>query len=224
MATYTINTSIIHSSLKYVNSNFKLTVKLSKWIYEELVKINYKDSKLLKSLDLKCYDIIESILYLVENKNNFSRRLIDGYSLKDDTSELLNLIPMFIKFDIYIGINNKIFISNACYHRRIDILKLLITHKEISQSTKDTLLLDECTRGCYEIIEILIDNGANIYYSRHCPILVACINKNIQIVKLLIKRGKYNKDMIIKEIPKYQLKCLGKRGLDNLFKMIKNES
>jgi hypothetical protein len=52
-----LNTSIIHSSLKYLKT-FNLAIKLSIWIYEELIKINYNDSKLEKAFEKKDLELI----------------------------------------------------------------------------------------------------------------------------------------------------------------------
>jgi hypothetical protein len=52
------NTSIVHSSLKYLKT-FNLVIKLSRWIYEELIKINYNDSKLKKALKIEDFEIVK---------------------------------------------------------------------------------------------------------------------------------------------------------------------
>jgi hypothetical protein len=41
-----MNTYIVESSLKYIKNNYKLIVKISRWIYFELIKINYSNSKI----------------------------------------------------------------------------------------------------------------------------------------------------------------------------------
>src|SRR3982750_878448 len=63
-----INTSIIVSSLKYLKK-YELIIKLSKWINEELIKINYIDLKLEKVLEKKDLEVIKEIIHLNENKN-----------------------------------------------------------------------------------------------------------------------------------------------------------
>jgi hypothetical protein len=70
-----MNTSIVHSSLKYINNNYNLIVKLAKWIDEELNLINYSDLKLNKALLVKDIEIIKSIIKYVKDKNIMNKYL-----------------------------------------------------------------------------------------------------------------------------------------------------
>lgn len=69
-----INVSIICSSLKHLKK-YKLVVKLSRWLYEELSIFNYKDSKLEKALSMKDIVVIKSVINRVEDKNIMNKCL-----------------------------------------------------------------------------------------------------------------------------------------------------
>lgn len=77
-----MNVSLICLSLKYLRTNYRLVSSVSKWIHFELSKMNFKESKFIKSLEKENLEIIKDLIKFNENKiilneylTNFSGRL-----------------------------------------------------------------------------------------------------------------------------------------------------
>jgi ankyrin repeat protein len=111
-----MNISIVVLSLKYLNE-FSLCVKLSKWIYEELVLINYCDIKLKYAYKRKNIEIFKYLINLVKNK-----RLLDKY--------LFDYVHDFEIFKLLIDngadINYKNILKHAYHNNHYNSIKLLI--------------------------------------------------------------------------------------------------
>jgi hypothetical protein len=73
-----MNTSIIVLSLIYLKK-YELIIKLSRWIYKELIKINYSNLKLKKALEKKDLEIIKRIVHLNVDKNILNKYLVTYY-------------------------------------------------------------------------------------------------------------------------------------------------
>jgi hypothetical protein len=100
-----MNVSIVYSSLKYINNNFKLIVKLSNFINSSLIQLNYKDKKLNKALKLKDFDVIKNIINLVEDEymlidNVMKTYINDFYVIKLKKDYILIHSSRFDDFDI----------------------------------------------------------------------------------------------------------------------------
>lgn len=71
------NTFIIHLSLKHLKNNYRLVVKLSKWINEELINICYSsDNKFIRASFQNDLEVIKLLIYLVQDKNMLTEYLL----------------------------------------------------------------------------------------------------------------------------------------------------
>lgn len=77
-----MNVSLICLTLKYLRTNYKLISCTCKWIYFELSKMNFSESKFIKALEKENLEIIKDLIKFNENKDildkylaNFSERL-----------------------------------------------------------------------------------------------------------------------------------------------------
>jgi hypothetical protein len=176
---YEMNNFLIVSSFKYIN-NYRLIVKLSNWIYEELKIMKYNDSKLLKSLYFMHDDITQSIINFVSNKNILDKYFSDRLSDKTPFPRLIttNIVKLFIEMNINIHMKDDLFFQRSCF------------------------------LNCIDIVVILLDNGSKI--NDQLILKCADRKKwNNETLKLLLMKGNYNKekisDMARKKIIKLRL-------------------
>uniref|UniRef100_A0A6G6ABT9 Ankyrin repeat-containing protein n=1 Tax=Borely moumouvirus TaxID=2712067 RepID=A0A6G6ABT9_9VIRU len=93
---------------------------------------------------------------------------------------------------IQITINNDVVITDKCFIRacragNYQIVKLLIENGANVNYNDDKALYECCFEGHYELCELLLDHGANIK-SGKC-LVIACQVADIKIVRLLLRYG-----------------------------------
>jgi hypothetical protein len=152
-----INTFIIVSSLKYLKT-FHI-VKLSRWIYEELINICYSDSKFRRASCINDLEVIETIIHLVQNKDLLTYRM-QKYINAPNTLKLL------IKYGANIHYDNeyelRFMCDNTHYVWSYDIIKLLLDSGADVHINNERPLFNSCRNGCKDTIKLLLDNGAKV--------------------------------------------------------------
>ena len=101
--------------LKYLSDNFKLTVKLSKWI----VDFYYSDSKLEKALIKQDLEIVKILISLVRNKNVLNKYLLI------DNIDLTNLL-LKNGAEIYFNYKNNVLTSYSIVNDQSNLVELLL--------------------------------------------------------------------------------------------------
>lgn len=132
-----INISLIVLSLKYINDNYKNVSSVSKWMYEELVKSQYDDCKLVKSLNKLDLESIDLLI-----KSSRDKRIINdlfSYALLSNKSQddLLKIIKIFVNNNnTDIHADNKLILMQASFFGYHDIIKFLIDNGVDGSSRK----------------------------------------------------------------------------------------
>jgi ankyrin repeat protein len=195
-----MNLYIINSSLKYLNNNYKLVVKLSKWFYEDLILINYSENKLVKCFERKDLDCVKIIIHLNQNKDILNLNLY--YS--DD----LDIIKLLVENGADIHKNDDyilhfVVIQNQSY----EIIEFLVKNGANVNASHGEIILDACNNGRADIIKLFLDNGftynldevlkRSCYYGYY-DIVELLINYNINITQEILDVVKYsdNQDII----------------------------
>jgi len=150
--------------LKYINDNYKLTSKLSKQIFNYMVEINYKDSKLEKALDIADLKIIELLI-----KFDLKKKVIYDFLFKTNLyfnnekseTDFIKMLKIFIKNDVDIHFKNEYMLRFACMYGSHDIVKFLLKNGADIHYNDDEAL--RCASGLYKmkICELLLKNGAD---------------------------------------------------------------
>lgn len=157
--TLILNTSLIVLSLKYINVRYENISNVSKWIFDELIKTQYKDSKLSSALNRLDLESIDLLIKLNRDKRVVNDLFIYTLFKNKFQNNLLEIIDIFI--------NNN-----------VDI------HME-----DELILMQSSRFGYYEAIQFLIDNGVNIRANNDEALRLASYNSHFKICDLLIKNG-----------------------------------
>jgi ankyrin repeat protein len=156
-----INISIVHSSLKYLKT-FNLVIKLSRWIYEELIKINYNDLKLEKILEKRDLELIKE----------------SGCGLEDKV--------LIIHLNVDKNILNEHLIK---YYDNYELIKLLLENGANVHVNNDNSLIYASNYGYVRIVKLLLEYGANVHVYNDCPLRLASRFGYDKVVKLLLEYG-----------------------------------
>lgn len=113
----------------------------------------------------------------------------------------------------------KIYITNTIYHSSSEILKLILNYRHIdlnyTDEDGDSPLLYACKFNSVEIIKILLDNGAKyIITTDDSPLQIAVQNRNLDIVRYLLKRFP---DLVTRDIYAFIHAC--KKGNMDMVKL-----
>lgn len=87
-----MNTFIICLSLKYLRKNYNLISNVSKWIYFELTKLDYKESEFIESLDKKDLETIKNLIKFNEDIDLISEYLINYCASPGGYSDIVQLL------------------------------------------------------------------------------------------------------------------------------------
>jgi ankyrin repeat protein len=156
-----MNTFIIHSSLKYLKIFH--VVKLSKWIYEELLIINYSDSKLEIALETGDLEVVDSLINLIQNKN-----LLNKYVYSKIYTFNSHFLKLFIKYGLDIRQNDDCLLRNSSEYGHIDIVKILLKKGANIHARNDWSLYYATVNGYYDIGRLLLHCGADIKVLDEC--------------------------------------------------------
>jgi ankyrin repeat protein len=79
---------------------------------------------------------------------------------------------------------------NACFYNNLEMAKSLIENENSAETDLDPLLLDAIEEERYEIVEYLIEKGADVHYKDEKPIRLAVeYNYDLDIAKFLVENG-----------------------------------
>src|SRR5580704_12154089 len=129
-----MNTSIVNLSLKYIkNNNYNLIIKLSKWIYEELILIKYNDSKLNKALEVEDIEVIKILINLVQNKN-----LLNKYMYKFINK--IHILKLFLENGANVHTSNDEALIWSTRYGYYKVVKLLLKNGANIHANNDEAL------------------------------------------------------------------------------------
>lgn len=199
--------------LKYLRNNYEFTSNLSKWIFNELVKINYSNNKLSKALDKRDFEIIKILIKFNKDINLLSDYLVRYCRSKEKYFDVIELLVKngTKRSKKFIHCWNDRALGWACTNGYTDVAKLLIENGAYIHSQNNKVLSFACANGRIDIVKLLIESGMNEPYSMQVievdprnlcmafrvtkvidfiridiPFMQACIHDHIDIVKLLI--------------------------------------
>jgi ankyrin repeat protein len=177
-----INTSIVHSSLKYLKV-FNI-VKLSKWINEELIKINYSDLKLEKALEKKDLELIKEIIYLNVDKN-----ILNKYLIKYKYYKNYELVKLLLEngADVHVENDCSLRWASCCGHDKV--VKILLENGADVHADDDKALRLASYYGHDKVIKLLLENGADIHSNNDYALRFASNFGYDKIVRLLLENG-----------------------------------
>lgn len=185
--------------------SFRLVSSLSRWLFEELVNINYKDSVLSTSLDRQDIDAVQSIIHLMKDKvtlNNFIRRCYF-----ENTKISYKLAKILIKNGANIHIRNNHLLINACKNGDYDLVKILIDNHASIYARNHEALRFAIIKNHNDIIDLLICkcycNDLHIVYfivkqisirtilnlKNNHLLIYSCEVGDYDVAKLLIQNG-----------------------------------
>jgi hypothetical protein len=174
-----MNTSIVYSSLKYLNNNFKLIVQLSIHIYDKLVDFNYDDYKLCLSFEKKDTEVIKSIIKFIQDKD-----LFDVYLWRIKDSEVVKLI-----LDIGVEQGTKFRTLKKLIINKVDainIVKLILDDKVYDIQT----LLEYASRNAdSKMIKLLLNYDVNPNMNGNKALWSAFYQNEKETGKLLLERS-----------------------------------
>lgn len=128
--------------------------------------------------------------------NDFVCKILNNNDTHSKITTLETIIEKAIQCNmveiIKIAIDEKIFIHNkylvlACTINAYDIVKLLLDNGADVNYQNNQALYECCSEGYYDICQLLLDHGADITSGR--SLVVACKYGNVDIVQLLLSRG-----------------------------------
>lgn len=181
-----LNVFLICLSLKYLNNNYENISDVSKWIFNEMIKVQYNDSKLFKSLNKLDFETSKILLKFVKNI-----QIIDDYLLEIFREEFIHCYNI-VKFLLYnqIHINSDWMLIHACEQNQLDVIKLLLDNGANIHIKHEYPLYSACRDGYTEIVKLLLDKGAKITNKRRYTVLEnAIIHDHYHLVKILIGNG-----------------------------------
>lgn len=171
-----MNQAMISLSLKYINKNYELMSNISKWVHSELIKYNYNELKLTRSLDRKDLEIIKILIVFNDNTTRST------FTLKGENS-------IEITFDL--DLLTKYLFTYCTHNNELEIIKLLIDNGA-SVCKRNYPLRVASLNNYIDIVKLLIDNGA--ITEDDGPLQIAIANNFINITKLLMNNGLKIKD------------------------------
>jgi uncharacterized protein YaaW (UPF0174 family) len=148
-----INTSIVHSSLKYINNNFELIVKLSNWIYNELRNINCNQLKLNNLLDKSKIEQVELLI-----KTNDVKDLLNNYILTTSSKIKYEVVELLIKYNVNIHIEEEKLLFIACRFGDCDIVTTLINNGADIETYGQLAMLEAWLHG-HKLVVCLINQS-----------------------------------------------------------------
>lgn len=187
-------TSIVFDRLKFVEY----------FIQNRDIDVTQHDNKAIKAAATYCNDI--RIIDLLINHgadihadNDYALRM-SFYNVNyhksiiiSDFEERYNIVEYFVKRGANVNTDNDYIIRYICYHAHnnvYNILNLLIKHGSNIHADDDFALRTLCHKhDNLESIGILLETGANPNAKSGEPIKSAILNKDSDVLKLLIKYG-----------------------------------
>jgi hypothetical protein len=182
-----INTSIVHSSLKYLKT-FNIAVKLSRWIYEELIKINYSDLKLEKIFKKKDLEIIKESGYGLEDEVliihlNVDKNILNKYLVKYYND--YELVKLLLENGADVHSENNYVLRWASYCGHDTVVKLLLENGADVHAADDEALMWTSYHGYDKVVKLLLENGANVHAKNDFSSRWASENKHEKVVEIL---------------------------------------
>jgi hypothetical protein len=171
-----INTSIIHSSLKYLKT-FNI-IKLSRWIYEELKSINYNDLKLKKAFKKKDLEIIKEIIHLNVNKELLNKYLTRYYNDYE-------LVKLLLENNANVHSDNDYALRCASYEGHDKVVKLLLENGADIHAKNDLSLKWASGCGHNKVVKLLLENGADVHVDDDLSLKWASYYGYDKVVKIL---------------------------------------
>lgn len=161
------NISLIVLSLKYINVKYENISNTSKWIYEELIRNQYKDSKLKRVLDNNINDLRKIDLEIIDSIVKFNQ----------DENVIINFLSECL--------------SCLFCRKEYIFLKLLqiLINNNINICIGNLILIEASDLGYYNIVKLLIENGADVNAEDNEALRRAGNNFHFKICNLLIKNG-----------------------------------
>src|SRR5271163_273391 len=133
-----MNISIIYSSLRYVNDNYKLLVYFIGYT-DELVQVNYSDDKLKRSLKKWDYEIAEIIITFIKDKSILTSFLTDDlFEYVGDVLYLIKLLLNNAAAEVHTVINSSLIW--ASYYGYDNVVELLLKNGADVHSLYDQAL------------------------------------------------------------------------------------
>lgn len=175
-----LNISLVHLSLKFIKKNYSSVSRVSRWIYFELSKFNYKESKFIKSLNRKDIKSIKILINFNENINLLSEYLIT-YCCCDH----LNIAKLLIDYGANVHHISNYALRYASANGYIDMVKLLLTNGADVHVLNDEPLKMASYYGHLNIIDLLLINGANVRAQNDMSLFYAKRQNHLEIVKFL---------------------------------------
>jgi hypothetical protein len=152
----------------------------------------------------KLYKIIEypsRSAQLIRNRINRNKLFIESIQ-KNNISKIKRLLRnknvdiLYINFEDEDGIPREAFeyaTDTLNENINIKIIKVLINNEQkIAMNTLSSTLIDSCLKCDLDLVELLIENGADVNYDDHyefTPLIAAIETKNIELIRLLLSNG-----------------------------------
>mgnify|MGYP000500497529 CR=1 FL=1 len=156
-----MSTNVVHLS----NDDFKNMSKNQFIKYNKIIdlKMLTNDIRLtLKNIKISRYNYLKSVIY-----NN----CIWTFKQKSKT----------------ITYNKENMLKYTLSHGSLEMLKLVLQHIKIKDNGR-ALVISTVNKNT-DILNMLLDNGADIHYNDDEAISVAVYSENVNVIKILIKRG-----------------------------------
>jgi hypothetical protein len=145
-----MNTCIINSSLKYLKE-YKVIIKLARWIYEEATIINYNDYKFEQAGWQLDKEIIKCLIPFVQDKYleaKYIFRFIDDYEI----------VKLFLQYGACVCYEEHDLLEHAINNSdpNIDIIELLLEYGADPTNNDFEVLVTAYSLKYYNIVKILL--------------------------------------------------------------------
>jgi ankyrin repeat protein len=77
----------------------------------------------------------------------------------------------------------------ACVHGRYQVVELLLNAGADVSARNDTCLIVACLQGHYHVVELLLNAGADVHAHYDMSLRIACSNGHYNVVELLLNAG-----------------------------------
>ncbi|MFN8578409.1 MAG: ankyrin repeat domain-containing protein [Candidatus Sericytochromatia bacterium] len=187
---YPIHIAVKNNSIEVLD----LLLSLGDDINIKTKYIYSSDYSELTSLELSCKENnFEMVKYLIEKGANLH---ISKYgTLLYSSINNIEISKYLIERGVNIETQYNSAVFYAIYEKAFDFIKLIFELKvpfKAYNNNNNSLLMESCRNGNYEIVKFLIEKGFDVnkenYYSES-PIINACYSGNLDIIILLIENG-----------------------------------